>query len=231
MSNCVCGRPPAVGLPFIGGWWQDFHSGHHKTLHSANPTNAKKTENPLRGSTFCAAALRRAAHRMMGLRQSLREPHSLMIGKAWGKLPGSDCGRVCRGGAEVSSTRRRFPWVNLRRSLRLGAWNVLSLREDDYLSLLSSELKRLDIGIAALSEVRRPDSGDIMAGGYIDNWSGRSNGYHAQGVAVAVSNKLTPMIIEVTPVNEHITRQRICHSLGVISLVSVYAPTGRVISL
>ena len=40
-----------------------------------------------------------------------------------------------------------------------------------------------------------------------------------------MSNKLTPMIIEVKPVNEHITRRRICHSLDVVSLVSVYAPT------
>ncbi len=40
-----------------------------------------------------------------------------------------------------------------------------------------------------------------------------------------MSNKLTPMIIEVTPVNERILRLRIRHSLGVISLVSVYAPT------
>ena len=44
-------------------------------------------------------------------------------------------------------------------------------------------------------------------------------------VAVAVSNKLTPMIIEVTQVNERIMRLRIPHSFGVISLVSVYAPT------
>ena len=42
---------------------------------------------------------------------------------------------------------------------------------------------------------------------------------------MAVSNKLTPMIIEVTPVNERIRRLRIRHSLGVISLVCVYAPT------
>jgi len=28
--------------------------------------------------------------------------------------------------------------------------------------------------------------------------------YHARGVAVAVSNKLTPMIIEVTPVNKRL---------------------------
>ena len=64
-----------------------------------------------------------------------------------------------------------------------------------------------------------------MAGDYTYNWFRRSDGYHAQGVAVAVSNKLTPMIIEVTPVNERIMRLRIRHSLGAISLVSVYAPT------
>ena len=84
----------------------------------------------------------------------------------------------------------------------MDVWNVLSQREDDHLSLLSSELKRLNIGIAALYDVRRPDSGEIMAGGYTYYWSRHSDGYHVQGVAVAVSNKLTPMIIEVTPVNE-----------------------------
>ena len=92
-------------------------------------------------------------------------------------------------------------------------------------SLLSSELHRyLNIGIAALSEVRRPDSGEIVAAGCTYSWSGRSDGYHAQGVAIAVTNKRTPMIIEVTPVNERIMRRKIRHSLGVISLVSLYAP-------
>ena len=91
--------------------------------------------------------------------------------------------------------------------------------------LLSSELKRLDIGIAALYDVRRPDCSEIMVGGYTYNGSGRSDGYHSQGVAVAVFNNLTPMISEVTLVNERIMRQSIRHSLGVISLVSVYAPT------
>ena len=83
----------------------------------------------------------------------------------------------------------------------------------------------MDIGIAALSEVRRPDCGEIMAGGCSYDWSGRSDGYHAHGVVGVVSNKLTSAIIEVTPVNERIMRLRICHSLGVISLVSVYTPT------
>ena len=107
----------------------------------------------------------------------------------------------------------------------MGAWNVLSQREDDHLSLLSSEVKHLDIGIAALSRVQRPDCDEIMAGGYTYYWSGHDDGYHAKAVAVSVSDKLTPMIIEVTPVNERIMSQRICHSLGVISLFSVHALT------
>ena len=92
------------------------------------------------------------------------------------------------------------------------------------MSFFGFKLKRLNISIAALSEVRRPDSGEIMAGGYTYSWYGRSDGYHAEGIAVAMSNKLTPMIIEVTPVNERIMRLRIRNSLGVASLVSQYAP-------
>ena len=75
------------------------------------------------------------------------------------------------------------------------------------------------------SEVRRPDSGEIMAGGFSYYWSVHSDGYHAQVICVAVSNQLTPMIIEVTPVNERIMRLRMHHSLSVISLVSGCAPT------
>ena len=50
---------------------------------------------------------------------------------------------------------------------------------DDHLSLLSTELKCLDIDIAALSEVQRPDCSEIMVGGYTYYWSGHSDVYHA----------------------------------------------------
>ena len=79
----------------------------------------------------------------------------------------------------------------------------------------------MNISISALSEVQRPGRGEIMDCGDTYYWSGRSDGYHAQGVAVAVSKKLTPMIIEVTPVIGNIMRQRIRQALGVVSLVSL----------
>ena len=42
---------------------------------------------------------------------------------------------------------------------------------------------------------------------------------------MAVANKFTHMIIDVTLVNERIMRLRIHHSLGIISLVSINVPT------
>ena len=56
----------------------------------------------------------------------------------------------------------------------------MSYPHESMITCLSSELKRLDIGIAALSEVPRPDSGEIMVGGSTFYWSGRSDGYHAK---------------------------------------------------
>ena len=43
---------------------------------------------------------------------------------------------------------------------------------------------------------------------------------------MTVANRLVPMITDVTSAHERIMRLRITHTLGVISLVSVYAPTG-----
>ena len=135
MPNCVCEHPPAVGLLCFGGWWQDLHSAHCKTLHSTKPTDVNKSENRLHESTSYAAALCRAAHRMTGLGQSLQDPHSLMMGgKALGKLSVSDCRGVWWSDAGVLYTRRRSPWVNLRQSIQVGAWNIPSRREDDPLT-------------------------------------------------------------------------------------------------
>ena len=79
--------------------------------------------------------------------------------------------------------------------------------------------------MAALSEVRRPGSGSTSVGGYTYYWSGRSDGHHLQGVAIAVSGRLQPSVVEVTPVDERIMVMRLKLSLGFMSLIAVYAPT------
>ena len=80
--------------------------------------------------------------------------------------------------AKDSRARRRGHGINLRRPLRVGAWNVLSLSEDNRLLHLSGEVRRLGVEVAALSQTRRPGTGEISSGGYTYYWSGSANGAH-----------------------------------------------------
>ncbi|KAG0719990.1 Craniofacial development protein 2 [Chionoecetes opilio] len=132
----------------------------------------------------------------------------------------------CRGGACPSNHSEDKP----RRVLRVGSWNVLSLSDDRRLSPLSGELSRLRVEIVGLSETRRTSSGETSRGGYTYYWSSMSNGDHVRGVAIGISSKLQPSVVEVTPVDMGgimggIMRVRMKHTLGFMSLVAVYAPT------
>ena len=125
----------------------------------------------------------------------------------------------------MTRTRRVRAGVNLRRALRVGAWNVLTLADDARLPHLSGELRRLRVDIAGLSEVRRPFSGETSSGGYTYYWSGCDDGARLRGVAVAVSDRLRSSVEKVTAVDERIMLLRLRHTLGFMSVVAVYAPT------
>ena len=116
------------------------------------------------------------------------------------------------------------PRLNLRRAIRVGSWNVRTLREDHSICQLSAELKRLRVQLAALSEVRRLGRGEIRVGGYTYFWSGPAEG-HTQGVAIAVADQLLPAVDDIRCVSERLMSLRLRHSQGALTVVSVYAPT------
>ena len=68
-------------------------------------------------------------------------------------------------------------------------------------------------------------NGETSSKGFTYYWSGTSNGHHVKGVAIGVSSRLQPSVVEVTPVDERIMRLRLKHSLGFMSVVAVYAST------
>ena len=107
----------------------------------------------------------------------------------------------------------------------MGCWNILSLSEDHRLPLLSAELSRLRVDMVGLSETRRPGSGETSSGGYTYYWSGMSDGTHLRGVAIGISSRLQPSVVEVIPVDERIMRLRLKHTMGFMSCVAVYAST------
>ena len=79
--------------------------------------------------------------------------------------------------------------------------------------------------MVGLSETRRPGSGATSSKGFTYYWSGMNDGHHVKGVAIGVSSKLQPSIVEVTPVDERIMQLSLKHSIGFLSVAAVYAPT------
>ena len=70
-----------------------------------------------------------------------------------------------------------------------------------------------------LSETRRTGSGKPLTRAL------PITGHHVKGVAIGVSSRLLPSVVEVTPVDERIIRLRLKHSLCFMYVVAVYAPT------
>ena len=83
--------------------------------------------------------------------------------------------------------------------------------------LLFGELRRMGIGIAALSEVWKLGNGYISSEYYTYYWSGYGNGHSIRGVAVAVANLFFSSVLKVKHFDERI--------MSFISLVAVYGPT------
>ena len=107
----------------------------------------------------------------------------------------------------------------------MGSWNILSLSNDHRLPHLSDEISRLRMDIVGLSKTRRPGSDEISSKGFTYYWSGMSNGARLKRVAIDVSSRLHPSVVEVIPVNESIMRLRLKHTLGFMSILAGYAPT------
>ena len=119
--------------------------------------------------------------------------------------------------------------VNLRRPVRVGAWNVRTLRRTGSDVQLAGELARLRISVAALSEVRWPGTGSTSAGGYTFYWSGRPDGWRTGGVAIAVAGHLLPAVDigSIRPISERLMSLRLRHTMGTLTVISVYAPTDQ----
>ena len=122
------------------------------------------------------------------------------------------------------------------RPLKLASWNVRTLmdnskdRPERRTAFVGNELKRLNIDIAALSETRFPDSGQIREekAGYTFFWRGLpQNDRRIHGVGFAIRTKLLAHLSELPcGINERLmkTRLELAHNQH-MTVISAYAPT------
>ena len=126
---------------------------------------------------------------------------------------------------------------SLRRPLTLGAWNIRTLldksnteRPERRTALVCKELDRFNIDVAALSETRLPDEGNIEEAGpnYTIFWKGKSaEEPRIHGVGFAIRSKLVDQHNLVpTAISERMMTVRIpLVQNRFLTLISVYAPT------
>lgn len=115
--------------------------------------------------------------------------------------------------------------LDLRARTRIGTWNVLSMKEVGSSELVGRELSKLHLSITALTEVRWPGAGESRSGDYSFIYSGRSDGKHMQGVALALSACARKALTTWTPISERLMSARFKHRFGHLTVIACYAPT------
>ena len=124
----------------------------------------------------------------------------------------------------------RIPYLR-KQNLKLGAWNVRTTNDSDEsarperaTAIISKELKSANIDICALSEVRRESTGNVVEKDYTIYWSGGTK--KEAGVGFAISNVLSNVTLNITPISDRIMCLRLELTSGeYLKLVSVYGPT------
>jgi len=122
--------------------------------------------------------------------------------------------------------------------LTLGAWNVRTLldREDKNrphrrTALIGKELARYNIDIAALSETRLADQGELSetGSGYTFFWSGRSSDERREaGVGFAIKSVLVKKLSGLPKgINDRLMTMKLplCQGKKDVTIISAYAPT------
>lgn len=93
-------------------------------------------------------------------------------------------------------------------------------------AVISRELKRLNIDIAALQETRLPSNGSLKEEDYTFFWQGKAPEEHrVHGVGFAVRNSLLPSVEPPSEGTARILSLRLTTTSGPVNIMSTYAPT------
>ena len=116
--------------------------------------------------------------------------------KCSGLLPG----RGSRGASQVESQRNPLIVWGGEGRLRVGAWNVRTLRKAGKLENLIREMDRKRLDVVGLSEVRWKECGDLMNENVRMIHSGCEGGKN--GVAIVLSKRTRNSVIGIEIVNK-----------------------------
>lgn len=84
-----------------------------------------------------------------------------------------------------------------RPTLKIGTWNAKSIFEGGKLHNTIQEMKRLNIEIMEISEMRWPGTGECCVDNHTIYYSGKDDRHHRYGVSIIINNRLKPHVISL----------------------------------
>ncbi|XP_071648484.1 craniofacial development protein 2-like [Temnothorax longispinosus] len=97
--------------------------------------------------------------------------------------------------------------------------------DDGKLENTLQEMKRLNIEVLGISEMRWPLSGRKVVDDYVVYYAGEDGRHHRNGVAIIVSGEVDRAVKNVVPVSDRIMLMQINAVPFGLNIIQVYAPT------
>uniref|UniRef100_A0A8D8W1T6 Craniofacial development protein 2 n=1 Tax=Cacopsylla melanoneura TaxID=428564 RepID=A0A8D8W1T6_9HEMI len=127
-------------------------------------------------------------------------------------------------GRTVLSTPR-YNKFKCRSKIKICTWNVKTLSKAGKVHNAIKEMKRMNIEIMGIAEMRWPDSGETQIEDHRVYYSGKNDGSHEHGVGVIVSSNVAKCVTNFSPISERVMLLQIQANPINVNIIQVYAPT------
>ena len=121
------------------------------------------------------------------------------------------------------SPDRHLATVRSRTKLRIGTWNVQTLLQKGKLDNIKQEMKRMNLNILGLSEMRWKGAGCIKSDNYTILYSGGDQ--HQKGVGIILDSEASKALKGFWTISDRVIIVKLKSMPFDISIIQVYAPT------
>lgn len=109
--------------------------------------------------------------------------------------------------------------------MKIGTWNARSLFAAGKLDNIVMEMKRLNVNILGVSDVRWAGSGSCTTNNGTFYYSGNNDPKHLYGVGVIVDKNITGSVLSFTPYSDRVMLLQLKTHFGNMNIIQTYAPT------
>lgn len=109
--------------------------------------------------------------------------------------------------------------------MKVATWNVRSMYETGKIHNAIKEMKRMQIDILGVSEMRWPGTGECNIDGYQVYYAGNDEAHHYNGVAFILAKNIAKSVKSVTPISDRVIILQLNSKPFNTNIIQVYAPT------